>query len=77
MERIRAKGLSAYKLYLNELSPQALMSYRTDAFVCTACPRVAMDDAARYDRPMLTPPELEIVLGDRDWEDYRFDQIRA
>ena len=77
VRRIREKGLKAYKVYLNELSPQALMSYRTDAFVCTACPRVAMDDAARYDRPMLTPPELEIVLGDRDWEHYEFDQIRA
>jgi len=26
---------------------------------------------------MLTPQELEIVLGERKWEDYVFDEIRA
>ena len=76
VEKIRSKGLSAYKAYMNELSPQNLMAYRVDAYVCTACPRIAMDDAARYDRPMLTPPELEVAIGIREWENYEFDQIR-
>ena len=74
--KIRSKGLRAYKAYMNELSPQNLMAYRVDAYVCTACPRIAMDDAARYDRPMLTPPELEVAIGIRQWEDYEFDQIK-
>ncbi len=74
--KIRSKGFAAYKAYMNELSPQNLMAYRVDAYVCTACPRIAMDDAARYDRPMLTPPEAEVVIGTRQWEDYEFDQIR-
>ena len=76
VEKIRFKGFSAYKAYMNELSPQNLMAYRVDAYVCTACPRIAMDDAARYDRPMLTPPEVEVVIGVREWENYEFDQIR-
>ncbi|MBO7204879.1 MAG: diphthamide synthesis protein, partial [Candidatus Methanomethylophilaceae archaeon] len=50
---------------------------RVDAYVCTACPRIAMDDALRYDRPMLTPPELEVALGIREWDDYVFDQITS
>jgi len=74
--RIRSHGLKAYKAVLEEITPMSLMSYCVDAYVNTACPRVAMDDSAKYDRPMLTLPELDIVLGDAEWADYRFDQIR-
>lgn len=75
VERIRAKGMKAYKAVMNELSPQSLMAYSAEVFVCTACPRIAMDDAARYDRPIITPTELDVVLGDCEWDDYVFDQI--
>jgi 2-(3-amino-3-carboxypropyl)histidine synthase len=61
---------------MEEINPMSLMSYRVDAYVNTACPRIAMDDSARYERPMLTIPELEIVLDERTWDGYEFDQIR-
>ena len=76
IEMIRSHGLRAYKSVMEEITPISLMAYRVDAFVNTACPRVAMDDSAKYDRPMLTIPELEIVLDERIWDDYEFDQIR-
>ncbi|MBQ7621945.1 MAG: diphthamide biosynthesis enzyme Dph2, partial [Candidatus Methanomethylophilaceae archaeon] len=76
IERIRSRGLKAYKAVMEEITPISLMSYRVDAYINTACPRVAMDDSAKYDRPMLTLTELDIVLGDREWADYEFDQIR-
>lgn len=74
--KIKASGKRAYKAYMNELSPQNLMAYRVDAFVSTACPRLAMDDYSRYDRPILTPTEIEVSLGIRQWDDYAFDVIR-
>ena len=76
MKKIESKGRKAYRLYINELSPQSLMSYRVDAFVSTACPRLAMDDYSRYDKPILTPTEAEVALGIRTWDDYAFDVIR-
>lgn len=76
VELLRKHGRSVQKLVMEEISPVALMSYQVDAFVNTACPRIAMDDSARYHKPMLTPPELEIALGEREWPDYVFDQIR-
>ena len=76
IEKIRTHGHKAYKAMLEEITPVSLMAYRVDAYVNTACPRVAMDDSARYDRPMLTIPELDIVLGEKEWADYTFDQIR-
>ena len=73
---LRRHGRTAHKVIIEEINPTALMSYQVDAFVNTACPRIAMDDAARYPKPMLTPPELEIALGEREWGQYVFDQIR-
>jgi len=77
VERIRSRGLKAYKAVLEEITPLSLMSYRVDAYVNTACPRVAMDDSAKYDHPMITLTELDVVLGDKEWDDYEFDQIRS
>ena len=74
--RIRSHGFKAYKAVMEEITPMSLMAYRVDAYVNTACPRVAMDDSAKYDRPMITLTELEQVLGEKEWSEYRFDQIR-
>ncbi|MDR3075451.1 MAG: diphthamide biosynthesis enzyme Dph2 [Candidatus Methanoplasma sp.] len=72
---IRVRGKKAYKLLMNEVGPDALLPYDVDAYISTACPRIAMDDSARYPKPMLTVTEAEIVLGLRDWEKYEFDSI--
>ena len=47
-----------------------------DAFVMTACPRIAIDDSIMYKKPLLTPQELEIAIGKRKWEDYEIDEIK-
>lgn len=73
---IEEKGKKGYLLYLNEITPDNLLPFRKlDAFVNTACPRISIDDAGRFKRPLLTPVELEIVLGEREWEDYVLDEI--
>ena len=74
-EKLRAAGKTVYRLVTDEITPAALIHYRVDAYVNTACPRIAMDDSVRYDRPMLTIPEAEIVLGLRTWDEYVFDSI--
>ncbi len=72
---LRDAGRTVYRLVTDEVSPAALIHYRVDAYVNTACPRIAMDDSVRYEHPMLTIPEAEIVLGLRTWDDYVFDSI--
>ncbi|HHY00766.1 MAG TPA: diphthamide biosynthesis enzyme Dph2 [Methanothermobacter sp.] len=74
---ITKSGLAAYLIILDEITPQNLMPFTDlDAFVVTACPRIAIDDSKMYEKPLLTPQELEIVLGLRDWEDYEMDEIK-
>jgi len=71
------EGKEAYLIFLNEINPPSLLPYMDlDAFVVTACPRIAIDDSKMYKKPLLTPQELEIVLGMREWEDYQMDEIK-
>ncbi len=73
---ITQNGKEALLLMLDNISPDLLLPYmELDAFVVTACPRVAIDDANMYKKPLLTPKELEIVLDIRKWEDYIIDEI--
>lgn len=72
---IRDSGREASILVADEITPDSLLPYRADAFVSTACPRVAMDDQAKYPKPVLTATEIEIVLGTRTWDGYLFDTI--
>jgi 2-(3-amino-3-carboxypropyl)histidine synthase len=77
-QRIERKGRKAYLILLRQFSPDYLINFRhLDAFVSTACPRVAIDDYGRYPKPMITPIELEIVLGDRPIDAYRLDEIHG
>lgn len=67
----------AHIFLMDLVSPESLEGYRVDAWVNTACPRIAIEDVLQYRQPMLTPQEFEIVLGERAWDDYAFDEIRA
>ena len=70
-------GRQANLFLMDLVAPDLLQGYRVDAWVNTACPRIAIEDILQYKQPMLTPQEFEIVLGERTWNDYRFDEIRA
>ncbi|MDF1557558.1 MAG: diphthamide biosynthesis enzyme Dph2 [ANME-2 cluster archaeon] len=63
-------------IMLDTITPEAMLQFKVDAFVNTACPRIAIDDASRFNAPVLTPVEFEIVLGERDWNELVFDEIR-
>ncbi len=75
--KIEATGREATIFLMDHVDPMFLKGYDVDALVNTACPRITVDDYLRYDKPILTPQELEVVLGLRRWEDYEFDEITA
>ncbi len=72
---LRWKRKDASLILMDKFDPEKLRSLGFDAYVSTACPRIAIDDVAMYDTPLITPHELEIVLGVRKWENYTFDQM--
>ena len=70
-------GRQANLFLMDLVAPELLQGYRVDAWVNTACPRIAIEDILQYKQPILTPQEFEIVLGERTWNDYVFDEIRV
>jgi len=70
-----ARGREMFLVYLDNIEPDRLLNLGAGAAVSTACPRVALDDAAKYRIPILTPPEFEVLLGEREWQEYEFDEI--
>lgn len=72
-QRAQTHGREAELLVFGRLDPADLEGRALDAYVNTACPRIALDDSELYPRPMLTPPEFLMALGELPLEPYRFD----
>lgn len=72
-ERARARGWDAEILLFDRLDGRDLEGRAFDAYVNTACPRIALDDGSNYPKPILTPPEFLMALGELPLEPYRFD----
>jgi 2-(3-amino-3-carboxypropyl)histidine synthase len=69
-ERLEEQGKTVNLLALKEITPEALMEFPSvDAFINTACPRVSLDDAARFMKPVLTINEALVVIGRLSWEE--------
>ena len=68
-------GLLPVLVEMDLVTPGKLDSIGMDAWVSTACPRLAIDDYAAFSKPILTPPEAEIMVGKRSWDNYVFDEI--
>jgi 2-(3-amino-3-carboxypropyl)histidine synthase len=72
----QAKGLEMFLVYLDNIEPDRLLNLGAGAAVSTACPRIALDDSAKYGIPILTPPEFEVLVHERPWVPYTFDEIQ-
>jgi 2-(3-amino-3-carboxypropyl)histidine synthase len=74
-EALRIKGVvermgkAPCLFVVREVLPEALLEFPTvDAYVNTACPRVSLDDASRFRKPVLTVNEFRVVSGELSWE---------
>ncbi|MEO2152453.1 MAG: diphthamide biosynthesis enzyme Dph2, partial [Thermococcus sp.] len=73
VELLREHGREARLIAMDHISYPKLEGFPFDAYVVVACPRVPVDDYENWRKPVLTPREVELLLGLR--EDYEFDEI--
>lgn len=66
---------TAFIILMDVVTPEQLLAFKADAYVNTACPRIALDEIERFHAPLLTPQEFEIVLRERAWENMEMDEI--
>lgn len=63
-------GKEAIVITANELNPEFLMNfYDAEAFINTACPRIGIDDFNKYERPIITLNEADVILGRINWNE--------
>ena len=74
-KEIEHKGKEAFILVSDYLLPEYAIGIDVDCFVNTACPRIAIDDASGWKKPIVNPNELEIALGIKDWENYKMEEL--
>jgi len=75
-EKLNSKEKKSYIFTLDNFTPSIIQSFLgIDCFISTACPRLAIDDYMQYKVPIITPIELDILLGFKKWEEYSFDEI--
>jgi 2-(3-amino-3-carboxypropyl)histidine synthase len=73
---LKKHGKQSYFIVLNHISPYALENFsQIECFVSTACPRIVIDDATNYKKPLITPVELKIAFNQIPIERYQFDEI--
>jgi 2-(3-amino-3-carboxypropyl)histidine synthase len=70
MEKLEKKDKKGFLIVMNEITPEKLMNfYHLDGFIELACPRIAIDDFARYAKPIVTYKEALVALGEKSWKD--------
>jgi 2-(3-amino-3-carboxypropyl)histidine synthase len=76
-EEIVENNDNAYLITMDEVTPDRLMNFDMDAFVNTGCPRITTDDGPQFDKPMLTPGEYEIAVGNKPLDELSFDTFHG
>jgi 2-(3-amino-3-carboxypropyl)histidine synthase len=72
-----SENKKSYIITAENFSYSLLEGFRDiECFISTACPRIAIDDFSQYKKPIITPIELEILIGKRRWEEYKLDEIK-
>ncbi|XP_013145150.1 PREDICTED: diphthamide biosynthesis protein 1 [Papilio polytes] len=55
------------KILLSEIFPSKLAMFDLEAFVQVACPRLSIDWGTAFPKPLLTPYEFSVALGNSKW----------
>ncbi|HLD58634.1 MAG TPA: diphthamide biosynthesis enzyme Dph2 [archaeon] len=74
-ELVEKHKKKAFLFIADLIKPDYLLGIDADAFVCTACPRIAIDDASAFKKPLLNPSELKIALGEKTFEEYEIEEF--
>ena len=76
-QEIAQSNDDAYLITMDEVTPDRLTNFGLDAYVNTGCPRITTDDGPRFDKPMLTPQEYRIAVGEEPLDALAFDTFHG
>ncbi len=62
-------GYRVQLLVTDEVAEEEFTDFSFDFYINTACPRLSIEDQARFRKPMLLPSETLVMLGMVSWEE--------
>ncbi|MEK6955031.1 MAG: diphthamide biosynthesis enzyme Dph2 [Nanoarchaeota archaeon] len=69
-KKLEAIGKNVTILTMDEVTQDKLTNfYNIQGFIELACPRIAIEDYGKYDKPIITYRESLVVLEEMKWED--------
>ncbi len=69
-EKLVQRGKMPVIICMDEISETQLGNFtEAEAFISTACPRIALEGVANIKKPILSQTEAEVLLGEKQWED--------
>lgn len=69
-QKLEENGKTVCLFAAKEITPEVLMEFPTvNAYVNTACPRISLDAASIFQKPVLTINEVSVVVGELSWEE--------
>ena len=74
-KKFQEKGKKAFVLASSFVRPDYVQGMDIEAIVCTACPRIALDDSSSFKQPLINASEARIALGEKNLEEYGFDEL--
>ena len=67
--QLSARGRIVCTIVADEVAPDLLLDFEeVQVFVNTACPRLSLDDADRFVKPVLSPREALVAIGEMEWK---------
>jgi 2-(3-amino-3-carboxypropyl)histidine synthase len=68
-DKLQNTGKKLVLLAIREVTPESLMQFPDiNAYVNTTCPRISLDDASKFQKPVLTINEARVIAGELTWE---------
>lgn len=64
-KKIERVGKKAYVFLFDEVVPEELINFDVDFWINTACPRIAIDDIDRFDKPVLNYEDIGELLNEK------------
>ncbi len=69
-EKFKKLGKEVITLSIAEITNDKLLNfYDVEAFVEIACPRIAIEDVAKFEKPIITFKEALVVLNELTWDE--------
>jgi 2-(3-amino-3-carboxypropyl)histidine synthase len=70
IDKFKSAGKEVILITMNEISPDKLTNFSSvEGFVELACPRIAIDDFAKYRKPIITFKEALVAIGEKSWDE--------